>query len=168
MDGAMVRRLVGALLTILIGALAFADTRPATESERVAETLKKLERDWLDAEKAGDSEKLSGMVADDWAGFDNDGRRLTKDQLIARIKSGDDKLESAELGPMDVKVLGDAAIVQGSDIEINARDNEHTKVEIIWMDVFANRGGRWICVRSQSAKAQSGASGTASRPRWSI
>lgn len=162
------RRFVGALLAILIGALALADTRPATDSERVAETLKQLERDWLDAEKAGDSEKLGRMVADDWAGFDNDGRRLTKEQLIARIKSGDDKLESAELGQMDVKVLGEAAIVQGSDIEINARDSERTKVEIIWMDVFAYRGGRWMCVRSQSARAQSGTAGTASRPRWSI
>jgi ketosteroid isomerase-like protein len=162
----MMKRLVGALFTISIGALALADTRLATEGERSAETLKQLERDWGDAEKAGDSEKIGRIVADDWIGVDNDGRKLTKEQLIARVRSGNVKAESIELGPMDVKVLGDAAVVQGSDIEVGATNGKHTSVEIIWMDVFANRDGKWVCVRSQSAKAQSGGAATASRPRW--
>jgi ketosteroid isomerase-like protein len=167
------RRLVGALFTICVGALAFADTRApasttATESERTVQTLKQLEQDWIDAEKAGDSEKLGRIVADDWTGVDNDGHKLTKEQLIARMKSGKEKLESIELGPMEVKVLGDAAVVQGSDIEMGTTSGQHASVQILWMDVFANRDGKWVCVRSQSARAQSGAAGTASRPRWPI
>ena len=164
----MMKRLITALVSIWIGALALADTQPAAEDERTAETLKQLERDWVDAEKARDSEKLGRIVADDWTGVDHDGRKLTKEQLIAHIKSGNDKLESIELGPMEVKVLGDAAVVQGSDIEIGSMHGKHTRVEMIWMDVFANRGGKWLCVRSQSAGAPSGVAGTASRPRWSI
>ena len=161
------KRLAGALLTIWIAALALADSGSAAEGARAAETLQQLVRDWVDAEKAGDSEKLSRIVADDWTGIDNEGRKLTKEQLIARLKSGAAKAESIELGPMDVKVLGDAAVVQGSDIEVGTTNGEHKRVEIIWMDVFANRGGKWVCVRSQSARAQS-AAGTASRPRWPI
>jgi ketosteroid isomerase-like protein len=151
-----------------IGALAFADTRIAAEGARTAETLKQLERDWADAEKAGDGEKIGRIVADDWTGVDNDGRKLTKEQLIAHIKRGKDKTESVELGPMDVKVLGDAAVVQGSDTEKGTANGEHTTVEIIWMDVFANRDGRWVCVRSQSARAHSAEAEMASRPRWPI
>jgi ketosteroid isomerase-like protein len=162
------KRLVGALFTLCIGALALADTRIATEGERTAETLKQLERDWADAEKAGDGQKIGRIVADDWSGVDNDGRKLTKEQLIAHIKSGKDKTESVELGPMDVKVLGDAAVVQGSDIEEGTANGEHTSVEIIWMDVFANRDGKWVCVRSQSARAHSAEAEMASRPRWPI
>jgi ketosteroid isomerase-like protein len=162
------KRLVGALLTMCIGALALADTRIATEGERSAETLKQLERDWADAEKAADGAKIGRIVADDWAGVDNEGRKLTKEQLIARIKSGKDKTESVELGPMDVKVLGDAAVVQGSDIERGTANGEHTSVEIIWMDVFANRDGKWVCVRSQSARTHSAEAEMASRPRWPI
>lgn len=162
------KRLIAALVTIWIGALALADTRPAAEDERTAATLKQLEQDWADAEKAGDSEKLGRIVADDWTGVDNDGRKVTKEQLIAHIKSGDDKLESIELGPMEVKVLGDAAVVQGSDIETGTTKGKHARVEMIWMDVFANRGGKWLCVRSQSAGSPSGMAGTASRPRWPI
>lgn len=162
------KRLVAALLTIWIGGLVLADTRSAPEGERTAETVKQLERDWVDAEKAGDSEKLSRIVADDWTGIDNEGKKLTKEQLIARMKSGAAKAESIELGPMEVKVLGDAAVVQGSDIEVGAMNGEHQRVEIIWMDVFANRGGKWVCVRSQSARVQSAAAGSTSRPRWPI
>jgi ketosteroid isomerase-like protein len=151
-----------------IGALALADTRTATVGERTAETLKQLERDWADAEKSGDGEKIGRIVADDWTGIDNDGRKLTKDQLIAHIRSGKGKTESVELRPMDVKVLGDAAVVQGSDVEKGTTNGEHTSVEIIWMDVFANRDGKWVCVRSQSARAHSAEAEMASRPRWPI
>jgi ketosteroid isomerase-like protein len=162
----MPKRLVGALATIWIGALALADARAATEGERTAETLRQLERDWADAEKASDSEMMGRIVADDWSGVDNDGRKLTKQQLIALIKSGKGKTESVELGPMDVKVWGDAAVVQGSDIETGTTNGKHTSIQIIWMDVFANRDGRWLCVRSQSARAQSREAETASRPRF--
>jgi ketosteroid isomerase-like protein len=162
------KRFVGALFTMCIGALALADTRIATEGERTAETLKQLERDWADAEKAGDGEKIGRIVADDWTGVDNDGRKLTKEQLIAHIKSSKNKTESVEMGPMDVKLLGDAAVVQGSDIEKGTANGEHTSVEIIWMDVFTNRDGKWLCVRSQSAKAHSAEAETAWRPRWPI
>ena len=162
------KRLAGALVTICIVTLAFADAWAATEGERTAESLKQLERDWADAEKADDSDKFGRIVADDWIGVDNDGRTITKQQLIAHIKSGKGKTESVELGPMDVKLLGDVGVVQGSDIEIGTKNGKHTSVRIIWMDVFVNRDGKWLCVRSQSARAQSGDAEIASRPRWGV
>jgi ketosteroid isomerase-like protein len=162
------KRLAGALVTIWIVTLAFADARAATEGERTAESLKQLERDWTDAETAGDSDKFGRIVADDWIGVDNDGRTLTKQQLIAHIKSGKGKTESVELGPMDVKLLGDVGVVQGSDTETGTTNGKHTSVRIVWMDVFVYRDGKWLCVRSQSARAQSGEAEMASRPRWGV
>lgn len=162
----MMKRLVGALLTIWIATLALADTRLAAEGEPTAQTLKQIEQDWAAAEKAGDAERLGRIVADDWIGVANNGRKLTKAELMARIKSGKAMAEFVELGPMDVKVLGDAAVVLGSDIEKSTTSGKQT--EIVWMDVFANRAGKWVCVRSQSAGAQSGEAETASRSRWPI
>jgi len=164
----MMTRLLGALFTIWIGTLALADTRLATEGDHTAETLKQLEQDWADAERAADSEKLGRIVAEDWVGVDNNGRKFTKAQLMAHLKSGKAKAMSVELGPMDVKMLGDAAVVQGSDIEKSTTSGKPTSMEIVWMDVFANRDGKWVCVRSQSASAQSGEVETASRSRWPI
>jgi ketosteroid isomerase-like protein len=157
----MMKRTVGALLTICIGALALADTRaPST-----AETLKQLERDWAVAIKAGDGEQVSRILGDDWVEVSNDGRKITKEQLIAGVKSGRVKVESIEFGPMDVKVLGDAAVVQGSHVEKSTTNGQRISGEVVWMDVFANRDGKWVVVRSQSAaRVEVGAS----RPRWPI
>jgi ketosteroid isomerase-like protein len=163
------KRTVAALLTLCIGALAGADTgaatnAPATADAGTAETLKQLERDWTVAIKVGDSERLGRILGDDWIEVSNDGRKLTKQQLLTGVKNGRVKVDSIELGPMDVKVLGDAAVVQGSHVEKTTRNGEPTSVEVVWMDVFANREGKWVVVRSQSAAR----SEMPSRPRWPI
>ena len=143
----MMKRTVGALLTICIGALALADTRaPST-----AETLKQLERDWAVAIKAGDGEQVGRILGDDWVEVSNDGRKLTKEQLIAGVKSGRVKVESIEFGPMDVKVLGDVSVVQGSHVEKSTTNGQRISGEVVWMDVFAKRDGKWVAVRSQTA-----------------
>jgi len=161
-------RLVGALLTLCVGALALADTRipvstRATTGECTTEILKQLERDWADAENVGDRDKIARIVADDWSGFENDGSKLTKEQLIARIDSGRVKASSVEFGPMEVKVLGDVAIVQGTVITRSAAGGKDTTRSQVWMDVFTKRDGKWVAVRSQSAQAE-----THSRLRWPI
>jgi hypothetical protein len=83
---------------------------------------------------------------------------------MAGITSGRVKVESIELGPLDVKLLGDVAVVQGSHIEKSTMYGQHSSAEVVWMDVFANRGGKWVVVRSLAAAR----SEEASRPRWPI
>jgi len=163
------KRTVGALVTLCIGALALADTRaptkpPMPEGERTAETLKELERQWAGAMKAGDGERIGRILGEDWIEVSNDGKKLTRAQLIAGVKSGRVKVESIEFGPFEVKVLGDVAVVQGSHVEMNTTNGQRTRGEVIWMDVFANRDGKWVVVRSQSAARVE----VASRPRWPI
>lgn len=160
---------LGALLTLGICALALADapTPPATaagaQTESTAATLRQLERDWVSAMQAGDGERIGRILGDDWIEVSSDGRKVTKERLMAGLKSSQVKVESIELGPMDVKVLGDVAVVQGSHLEKSTTNGERTSVEVIWMDVLANRGGKWVVVRSlYSAREQS------SRPRWPI
>jgi ketosteroid isomerase-like protein len=157
----MMKKTVGALLAISIAAIALADTRAPAST---AETLKQLEQDWVDAMKAGDGEQIGRILGEDWIGVSNDGRKLTREQLIAGIKSGRVKVESIELGPLDVKVLGDAAVVQGSHVERSTMNGQTISGEVVWMDVFANRNGKWVVVRSQSAARVE----LASRLRWPI
>jgi len=116
-----------------------------------AEAIKQLEHDWTDAEIAGDVEKLGQILADGWMGLSYDGKRETKQAVLADLKSGKSKLESVEFGPMDVKVLGNIAVVQGSDTEKSAIGGQDTSGKWVWMDVFVKRGGKWVAVRSQSA-----------------
>ena len=61
------------------------------------------------------------------------------------------KLESFDFGPMSVKVLGNVAVVQGSDTEKSTANGKDSSGKFVWMDVFAKREGKWVAVRSQSA-----------------
>ena len=70
------------------------------------------------------------------------------------MKSGKAKLVSFEFGPMDVKVLGSVAVVQGSNAEKSTTaDGKDSSGKYAWMDVFVRRDGKWVIVRSQSTES---------------
>ena len=140
------------LVTLCFGPAFGQATKSAASAD--AEALKQLEVDWSNAQKAGDVDKLSQIVADDWAGIGADGSKSTKKSFLADVKSGSNKLESFEMGPMDVKMLGNIAVVQGTDTEKSANKGKDTSGKWAWMDVFVKRNGQWVAVRSQSAKVQ--------------
>lgn len=121
------------------------------DDQAVAQTVQQLEHNWIDGMKAGDAAKVGQVLADDWTGLFYDGSKETKQGLLAEIKSGKSKLDSIEVGPMDVKVLGDVAVVQGSDTEKSSAKGMDTSGKWVWMDVFAKRDGKWVAVRSQAA-----------------
>ncbi len=123
--------------------------KPAAPS--VSDSVKQLERDWSEAMKAKDVDKLATIVADDWAGIGSDGTKSTKKEYLASIKNGDFTLASFEFGPMEVKVIGSTATVQGSDTEKSTTKGKDSSGKYVWMDVFANRNGKWQAVRSQVA-----------------
>ena len=126
----------------------------AAEHSSVAAHLKQLEMDWVTAMKDGNTAKLNEIIADDWVGINFDGSKGTKQEYVNEVKSGKEKIESSEIGPMDVKVLGNVAVVQGSDTEKSTYDGKDSSGKYAWMDVYVKRGGKWQAVRSQVAKVQ--------------
>lgn len=151
------KEIVGTILLVFVCvglALAQGQTPPAktmTKAPSVSDAIKQLEHDWTDAMKAGDLDKLNAIIADDWVAIGPDGSSLTKKAFLADVKSGADKVTSFEFGPMSVKVIGSVAICQGSDTEKSATSGKDSSGKYAWMDVFANRGGKWMAVRSQLA-----------------
>lgn len=119
-----------------------------------SEVIKQLEREWTDAQKAGDIARLSQIIADDWSGLGTDGNKSVKADFLNNIKSGRSKMTAFEFGPMDVKVLGNVAIVQGSDTEKSVTNGQDSSGKWVWMDVFVKRDGKWQAVRSQSAQVK--------------
>jgi ketosteroid isomerase-like protein len=149
------KKLVITLVPVLAFAgLAFAQTPPAATAGKapsVSQTVKQLEHDWVDAAKAGDADKLGQILADDWVAISPDGTKETKASDLAAVKSGASKLDSFEFGPMEVKVLGNVAVVQGSDTEKGTSKGKDSSGKYVWMDVFAKIDGKWQAVRSETA-----------------
>jgi len=145
----------GILLVFACVGLAIAQTQtPPAKGPSAAESVKQLEQDWADAAKAGDTDKVSQILANDWIGVGFDGGKETKQNHLADMKSGKFKLESFEFGPMDVKVLGNVAVVQGTNTEKSTGiDGKDSSGKYAWMDVFVKRDGKWVIVRSQSTEA---------------
>jgi ketosteroid isomerase-like protein len=117
------KRLVAIVLMVSAG-IGFARAHGQAPSDQtlakganVSQQIKQIERDWADAMTSGDLDKVGQIVADDWTGIAFDGKKITKQSLLAAVNAGKNKAESIEVGPMDVKVLGSVAVVHGSDTE---------------------------------------------------
>ena len=149
------KKLVLAALLISVSAgfsLAQEKPAPAAKSPSTSAAIKQLEHDWTDAAKASDTDKLGQIIADDWTGVGPDGAKITKQAFLEGYKSGKSKLESFDFGPMDVKVLGNTAVVQGSDTEKSMGEGKDTSGKYAWTDVFVKRDGKWVAVRSHLTK----------------
>ncbi|MGO9641069.1 MAG: nuclear transport factor 2 family protein [Candidatus Acidiferrales bacterium] len=143
------------LLACACAGLVFAQTQtPPANDSSIAQAVKQVEHDWTDAMIAANVDKLDQILADDWVAIGPDGSSETKAAYLADMKSGTLKIETFDFGPMDVKVLGNVAVVQGSDTEKSSYKGKDTSGKWAWMDVFVKRNGKWVAVRSQNAKVQ--------------
>jgi ketosteroid isomerase-like protein len=112
------------------------------------ETLKRLGQQMGDAMIARDIAALDRIFADDWLSIGSTGRSVKKDSVLEKFRNGTDTLESFELGPMDVLVLGNIAAVRGTVTEKRHRDGKDVSGELLYMDLLEKRDGTWVVVRS--------------------
>jgi ketosteroid isomerase-like protein len=120
----------------------------------VVEALKQIERDMGNAMVAVDIEALNRIFADDWTSIGASGAVVTKEKVLGNFKSGVDRLEAFELGPMDVQVKGNVAVVHGSVTEKRTRAGKDIGGEYVWMDLMEKRNGAWVVIRTAGAKVR--------------
>jgi ketosteroid isomerase-like protein len=123
-----------------------------TDVASVEQSLLQLEREWNQALLTRDFKTLERIMAEDWTGIDFRGMTITKADSITELKTGDSNNQSVELGEMKVKVLGNTAVVMGSDTEKSKYHGKDSSGQYAWMDVFVKRNGRWQAVASESTK----------------
>jgi ketosteroid isomerase-like protein len=140
------------IVILILGTLAFGQTPQAASGSNstVSKTLEDTERAWLNAEKNHDAAVFDKIVADDWSAIGPDGKSQTKAERAAEIKSLN--MTSATMGEMKVRVLGDTAVVTGSDDETAVENGKSSTSHYVWTDVFVRRNGRWVAVASQTAE----------------
>ena len=136
------------------GARVVSADSPKAQSQdpTIVETMKQFAQDTGDVMVAGDVDKLNQIYADDWATVDSSGKIFTKESLLSDFKSGKHKLLSFEIGPMDVQVFGDVAVVQASVTEKRLHDGKDISGQFVFMDLLKKRGDKWVIVRTLGAK----------------
>jgi ketosteroid isomerase-like protein len=140
------------ILVITLLALAAAPCAHAQEnaadSSAVQANLKQMEDAWVKALVSKDQAAVGNMVADDFAGFNPDGKHVGKSQLVDEMKNEPNTLSSATNDNMDVHVYGpNLATVIGTTTEKgkDKHGKEFTR-SYVWVDTWMQRNGKWECI----------------------
>jgi ketosteroid isomerase-like protein len=147
--------LAAVVLVLAVSCQAFAQAKPAAPapSASVEKELIKLENDWNDAMVKRDMAALSRIVADDWTIIDpNDGSIMTKAQVLASLKSGEDVYTSAVGDEWKVRVYGDAAVVLSRFTTKEQYKGKDVSGQYRFTDTWIKKAGRWQCVASAGSK----------------
>lgn len=131
--------------------LADSPRAPLNDAADIA-AVKQVEENMGKAMVAADIDNLSQIYADDYATIGSSGEIITKKNLLTDFESFHDKLTWFENGPIDVQVLGNVAVAQGSVKEKRSLNGKDTSGEFAWMDLLKKRGGKWMVVRTLGAR----------------
>jgi hypothetical protein len=104
------------------------------------ESIKRFEQEVGNA-MVRDLDKLTQAYADDFAIVGSAGKVITKEILLSDFRSGKHNLVAFELGPMNVQVLGNAAMVQTSVAEKRFEDGKDTSGKfVLWISWRSAQG----------------------------
>ena len=140
------------LLVITLLGLATAPCAHARENSADASAvqakLKGMEDAWVKALVNKDQTAVANMIADDFAGFNPEGKRATKSQLLDEMKNDPNTLSSAANENMDVHVYGpNLATVIGTTTEKGKdKDGKQFTRSYAWVDTWTERNGKWQCI----------------------
>lgn len=97
---------------------------------------------------------LSRLVGDDWTIQNDSGVVGNKAGFIDDIKTGRLVVQRFELHDVRVRVIGDIAIVQGTDDEVSSYAGQDGSGTFNWMDVWTKRDGKWVSIATQLTKVK--------------
>jgi len=120
----------------------------AADSSTVQANLKQMEDTWVKALVNKDQAAVGNMIADDFAGFNPEGKHLGKSQLLDEAKNEPNTLSSAVNENMDVHVYGpNLATVSGTTTE-KGKDKHGKQFtrSYVWVDTWMERNGKWQCI----------------------
>ena len=115
--------------------------------------LIRLEHDYARALMRRDRAFLMRFYASDWRGGNWMGF-WSKSTMIKSILNARYVVKSMNVRDLKVRVMGDAAIVQGVDEEVTTVDGKDTSGKWAFTDVFARRDGRWVAVASHTSEVK--------------
>ncbi len=111
--------------------------------EQIEQEVLRLADTWASAELRADTAFLERTLAEDFIGIGPLGFMLTKQEWLARHRSGDLKYESFGLDESKVRAYNDAAILTGRQIQSAAYRGNPMPGQFRTTLVFVQQQGQW-------------------------
>ena len=129
-------------LTIL---LIFCSIRSSGQNSDI-ETLKKLNRDFLNSIVNRDTATLSKILADDFLLINPGGMKRNKADNLSGALLSNQKI-SVDIDSVEVRMLsGEVGLVTAWTNNKIEADNKETKFKICYQDVYMKRRNKWVAV----------------------
>ena len=144
----MNRMIVITALSVALAPLALGQTKSArrTETERVVESIRRIDEERIQAQIHADAAALKRIYADDFIGIGPSGTVRMKPQVLADFTSHDLNFQSITTDDVRIRVYGNTAVETGRTTTVGQdkgkvvpRDNRFTRV-------WVRRQGRWRLV----------------------
>jgi len=137
-------------ISVFYAQAAQTAARAQDQARSVREELLRVENEWNAAYNRHDQEGVSRILADDYALIDADGYVLNKRQYLDTIPRVE--IKSENLKYPNVRVYGDAAIVNSIWNGTYSFDGKNVTETIQYTDVFIRKDGKWQAVASQGTR----------------
>ncbi|HXM24175.1 MAG TPA: nuclear transport factor 2 family protein [Terriglobales bacterium] len=118
--------------------------------------LGQIETDLLNAYVHRDLSVRDRYVADEFVGVDSSGSVYSKQQDMQDMEDGTFALKSFKEEDVQVRLLGDSAVVTGRNTATSVYKGKEDSFTIRFVDTFVNRDGRWQMVYSQDTNVADG------------
>jgi ketosteroid isomerase-like protein len=140
---------------LLIGTLSLSTAAWSQNStDRTEKAIAALEQQWLQSQKANNSDSAAPLLADKFINTDSDGKAASKSEFLAQQKAT--KYDSVAYDDLKVMVIGDTAIATGvfratgTDASGKPLD-AHERFTDTWVKM---PNGKWQCVASHQSRAR--------------
>jgi ketosteroid isomerase-like protein len=126
-------------------------TWQATSAGADATLVEQIERQLVAAIAALDMAVYDRIVADDYVVVRPDGSEMTKAQVMAAYRSGEQGYTDLAIDEVRVHVFGDTAILSARTSGLRREKGADVPNRVRYLRVFARRDGRWRPVARMAA-----------------
>ena len=140
------------ILGVVAVLLAMGAAANAQEVKSDQQVLIELEQLWDAAFHRGDAKFIETLLADEFIATYGDGARGDKARELSLATDNRQQVDSSRLDEFIVKTFGNTAVVWFTQILVGPVNGKPTEVRYRYVDVWVNRGGRWLAVASQSTR----------------
>ena len=140
------------VLGVVAALLSVGAAAGAQEVRSDQQILVELEQLWDAAFHRGDAKYIETLLADEFIATYGDGSRGDRAKELSLAKDQRQQVDSSRLDEFIVKTFGNTAVVWFTQILVGPVNGKPTEVRYRYVDVWVNRGGRWLAVASQSTR----------------